>query len=201
MQEKYAQLALENTVRLLGIDSPSGYTENAAKYVQAQFAQMGYDAKITRKGGVLIDLGGEDAQDALLLEAHTDTLGGMVAQIKGNGRLRITNVGGMNANNAEAENVRVITKFSGAIDGTVQLCDASVHVNGNYSTTPRTFDTVEVCWTRTSARRRMFASSASMWAISSALTRAAASPKAGTSRAASWMTSCLSASCRRSRSI
>ena len=49
MQEKYAQLALENTVRLLGIDSPSGYTENAAKYVQAQFAQMGYDAKITRK--------------------------------------------------------------------------------------------------------------------------------------------------------
>ena len=144
MQEKYAQLALENTVRLLGIDSPSGYTENAAKYVQAQFAKMGYDAKITRKGGVLIDLGGEDAQDALLLEAHTDTLGGMVAQIKGNGRLRITNVGGMNANNAEAENVRVITKFSGAIDGTVQLCDASVHVNGNYSTTPRTFDTVEV---------------------------------------------------------
>lgn len=144
MQEKYAQLALENTVRLLGIDSPSGYTENAARYVQAQFAQMGYDAKITRKGGVLIDLGGEDAQDALLLEAHTDTLGGMVAQIKGNGRLRITNVGGMNANNAEAENVRVITKFSGAIDGTVQLCDASVHVNGNYSTTPRTFDTVEV---------------------------------------------------------
>lgn len=119
MQEKYAQLALENTVRLLGIDSPSGYTENAAKYVQEQFAQMGYDAKITRKGGVLIDLGGEDTQDALLLEAHTDTLGGMVAQIKGNGRLRITNVGGMNANNAEAENVRVITKFSGAIDGTV----------------------------------------------------------------------------------
>ena len=144
MQEKYAQLALENTVRLLGIDSPSGYTENAAKYVQAQFAQMGYDAKITRKGGVLIDLGGEDTQDALLLEAHTDTLGGMVAQIKGNGRLRITNVGGMNANNAEAENVRVITKFSGIYEGTVQLCDASVHVNGNYSTTPRTFDTVEV---------------------------------------------------------
>lgn len=144
MQEKYAQLALENTVRLLGIDSPSGYTENAAKYVQAQFAQMGYDAKITRKGGVLIDLGGEDTQDALLLEAHTDTLGGMVAQIKGNGRLRITNVGGMNANNAEAENVRVITKFSGIYEGSVQLCDASVHVNGNYSTTPRTFDTVEV---------------------------------------------------------
>lgn len=45
MQEKYAQLALENTVRLLGIDSPSGYTENAAKYVQAQFAKWGTTRK------------------------------------------------------------------------------------------------------------------------------------------------------------
>ena len=137
MQEKYAQLALENTVRLLGIDSPSGYTENAAKYVQEQFAKMGYDAKITRKGGVLIDLGGEDTQDALLLEAHTDTLGGMVAEIKGDGRLRIVNVGGMNANNAEAENVRVVTKFDGKYEGTLQLTDASIHVNGDYSTTAR----------------------------------------------------------------
>ena len=68
MQEKYAQLALENTVRLLGIDSPAGYTENAAKYVQAQFAQMGYDAKITRKGGVLMYLaviGYKKAKDSL----------------------------------------------------------------------------------------------------------------------------------------
>mgnify|MGYP002747126005 CR=1 FL=1 len=144
MQEKYAQLALENTVRLLGIDSPSGYTENAAKYVQAQFAQMGYDAKITRKGGVLIDLGGEDTQDALLLEAHTDTLGGMVAQIKGNGRLRITNVGGMNANNAEAENCRIVTKFNGTYEGTLQLCDASIHVNDNYNDTSRKWKAMEV---------------------------------------------------------
>ena len=98
---------------------------------------MGYDAKITRKGGVLIDLGGEEAQDALLLEAHTDTLGGMVAQIKGNGRLRITNVGGMNANNAEAENVRVITKFSGAIDGTVHVRKLGIDVGDFVCFDPR----------------------------------------------------------------
>ena len=144
MDEKYAQIALENTMRLLAIDSPSGYTEEAAKYVREAFAALGYEAHITRKGGVLVDLGGADAQNALLLEAHTDTLGGMVAQIKGNGRLRITNIGGMNANNAEAENVRVVTKFSGDYEGTLQLCDASIHVNGDYSTTKRTFDSVEV---------------------------------------------------------
>ena len=61
--------------------------------------------RITRKGGVLIDLGGQDAQDALLLEAHADTLGAMVAEIKGNGRLRVTNLGGMRAENGETENV------------------------------------------------------------------------------------------------
>jgi putative aminopeptidase FrvX len=144
MNRKYAELALQRTMELLKIDSPTGYTADAVNAVAEIFTQMGYEAHLTQKGGVLIDLGGEDASDALLLEAHTDTLGGMVAEIKSNGRLRITNLGGINANNAEAENVRVITKFDGAVEGTVQLCNASTHVNGNYSTTARTFDTVEV---------------------------------------------------------
>ena len=84
------------------------------------------------------------AVDALLLEAHADTLGGMVAEIKGNGRLRIVNVGGMNANNAEAENCRIVTKFDGIYEGTLQLCDASIHVNDNYNDTARKWKTVEV---------------------------------------------------------
>lgn len=144
MNRKYAELALQRTMELLKIDSPTGYTADAVKTVGGIFTQMGYETHPTQKGGVLIDLGGEDASDALLLEAHADTLGGMVAEIKSNGRLRITNLGGMNANNAEAENVRVVTKFDGVVEGTVQLCNASTHVNGNYSTTARTFDTVEV---------------------------------------------------------
>lgn len=144
MLNKYTDLALQKTMELLAIDSPSGYTAEAEKYVLDTFQQMGYTAYRTVKGGVMVDLGGVDAQDALLLEAHADTLGGMVAQIKGNGRLRITNVGGMNANNAEAENVRVITKFDGIVEGTLQLCNASLHVNANYSGTNRSFDTTEV---------------------------------------------------------
>ena len=140
----YTKFIMDETVKILSIDSPTGYTDDAADFIMTELRGLGYAPLKTNKGGVLVDLGGKNAEDGVLIETHLDTLGGMVAQIKGNGRLRITNVGGMNANNAEAENVRVITKFSGAIDGTVQLCDASVHVNGNYSTTPRTFDTVEV---------------------------------------------------------
>ena len=92
---------------------------------------------------MLVNLGGADEKDALLLEAHTDTLGAMVAEVKANGRLRLTPLGGMRAENAETENVRVHTRTGRIIEGTVQLCNASVHVNGEDGEAKRTFDTVE----------------------------------------------------------
>lgn len=144
MTREYADYAWEQTSALLAIDSPSGYTAAAAEWVRAAFAALGFEAVITTKGGVLVDLGGKDAQDGLLLQAHADTLGAMVAQIKGDGRLRLTNLGGMNPNNAEAENVRVYTRSGRVIEGTCQLCNASVHVNGEYSATKRGWDTVEI---------------------------------------------------------
>ncbi len=142
--ENYVNYAVEKTVELLSIDSPTGYTRAAEDFVLREFSALGFPAERTVKGGILIDLGGENKDDALMLEAHADTLGGMVAEIKGNGRLRIVNVGGMNANNAEAENCRVVTKFSGVYEGTLQLVNASVHVNGDYGDTKRTFDAMEV---------------------------------------------------------
>lgn len=144
MDRKYADYATEQAVALLGIDSPSGYTKEAAEWVRAAFCALGFAAEITTKGGVLIDLGGADANDALLLEAHADTLGAMVAEIKANGALRVTNLGGMRAENGEAENVRIHTRDGKAYEGTLQLCNASVHVNGSYGDTKRSFDTTEV---------------------------------------------------------
>ena len=142
--KNYVNYAVEKAVELLAIDSPTGYTRAAEDYVLKEFAALGFSAVRTVKGGILIDLGGKDENDALLLEAHADTLGGMVAEIKGNGRLRIVNVGGMCASNAETENCRIITKFNGIYEGTLQLCNASVHVNGDYATTARKWETVEV---------------------------------------------------------
>ncbi len=144
MTYEYAKYAADKAAELLAIDSPSGFTDNAAAWVKAAFENLGFTAELTRKGGVLITLGGEDDTDALLLQAHTDTLGAMVAEIKGNGRLRVTNLGGMRAENAEAENVRVYTRDGKFIEGTLQLCNASVHVNSSYGDTKRSFDTTEV---------------------------------------------------------
>ncbi len=144
IEMKYADFAWEQTASLLAVDSPSGYTKAAAQWVKSAFESLGFNATITTKGGVIIDLGGKDANDGLLLEAHADTLGAMVASIKGDGRLKLTGLGGMNPNNAEAENVRVHTRSGKVIEGTCQLCNASVHVNGDYSSAKRSWDTVEI---------------------------------------------------------
>ena len=144
IEMKYADFAWEQTVSLLAIDSPSGYTRTAAEWVKQAFEQLGFTATITVKGGVIIDLGGKDENDGLLLEAHADTLGAMVAQIKGDGRLKMTALGGMRPENAEAENVKVYTRGGKVIDGTCQLCNASIHVNGSYGDTKRSWDTVEI---------------------------------------------------------
>ena len=144
MERKYAEIAVEKAVAVLGIDSPTGYTKEAAEAVCGWFSELGYDAELTVKGGVLVDLGGEDAADALLLQAHLDTLGGMIAEIKGNGRLRLTNLGGMKANNGETENVRIHTRSGEIYEGTLQLHNPSVHVNKDYGTAERNFDTTEV---------------------------------------------------------
>ena len=138
LNRTYAEYAAEKACALLAIDSPTGYTK-------AEFTALGYPAEITVKGGVMVDLGGTDSPEGgLLLAAHADTLGGMVAEIKGNGRLRLTNLGGMKADNGECENVRVHTRSGRVIEGTLQLCNASVHVNKDYSSASRTFDTTEV---------------------------------------------------------
>ncbi len=142
--KNYANYAIDETTSLLAIDSPTGYTSAAAEFVKGGFEKLGYLPRITEKGGVIVNVGSAEGDGGLLLEAHTDTLGAMVAEIKGNGRLRITPLGGLRAENCEAENVRVHTRDGKVISGTIQLCNASVHVNPSYGDTKRSFDTVEV---------------------------------------------------------
>ena len=144
---KYTDLIMEKAAKLLSIDSPTGYTADAAEWVCREFEALGYAPRLTVKGGVLVKLAdgpAEAADNGLLLEAHTDTLGGMVSRIKSDGRLELTRLGGMNPNNAEAENVRVVTKFNGVLEGTCQLVNASIHVNGQYNDTKREWSSVEV---------------------------------------------------------
>ena len=139
----YTKYATDKAMEILAIDSPTGYTQKAVEWLVTQLKSFGYNPKITAKGGVLADLGGS-SEKGLMLTAHTDTLGGMVAEIKDNGRIRLTNIGGLNANNCETENVKIYTRNDKIFEGTFQLCNASVHVNKEYGKTERTFDSCEV---------------------------------------------------------
>ena len=144
MNYEYAKYATEKAKELLSIDSPTGFTDRAADWVQNAFTDLGFEARRTVKGGVLVDFGGEKGEDGLILMAHTDTLGGMVAEVKANGRLRIVPLGGLSPQNIETENVRVYTRDGRVIEGTCQLINASTHVNGKFGSEPRSFDTLEI---------------------------------------------------------
>ncbi|MBO5618095.1 MAG: M42 family metallopeptidase [Pseudobutyrivibrio sp.] len=142
--EKYVDYIVKQTEDILAIDSPTGFTANAAKHLMAEYEKLGFKPELTTKGGVLVDLGGSDADDAILIEAHMDTLGGMVSKIKANGNLEITPLGGFNPNNGESENCRIYTRDGSVYEGTLQLNNASVHVNDDYSSTTREFNCMEV---------------------------------------------------------
>lgn len=143
--EQRTDSCVRRAVELLAIDSPSGYTRQAAEHVMGAYEAMGLRPEMTRKGGVMVCLNPEaPAEDGLLLEAHLDTLGAMVSEISGSGRLHLTSLGGMQPNNGEAENVRIVTRSGKVYTGTFQLKNASTHVNGEYASTKREYKTMEV---------------------------------------------------------
>lgn len=120
---------LEALRKLVSIDSPSGYTRQVEDWLLSELKNLGFTPVRPNKGGVVCNLGGEG--DGLLLLAHVDTLGAMVHTILDNGRLQITRIGGLQPSNVETEIVRVKTRFSGEYEGTIQLMNASAHVNPN----------------------------------------------------------------------
>ena len=66
MIAKYGDYILEKAAELLAIDSPTGYTAEAADWVMKEFAALGCQVKQTIKGGVLIDFGGDDAENGIV---------------------------------------------------------------------------------------------------------------------------------------
>jgi len=136
------QYAVDATLKLLSIDSPTGYTRKATDHLLAVLGEMGFSPVRTRKGAVLCPLGGEG--HPLVLAAHTDTLGLMVRAIKANGRLAFTRLGGPNFQAIETENVTVITRAGTRHTGVVELKNASAHVNADLNTEKRDDSTLEI---------------------------------------------------------
>ena len=55
--KNYVEYITDVTCQLLAIDSPTGYTRNAAEFVMEEYRKLGYEPQMTVKGGVIVDLG------------------------------------------------------------------------------------------------------------------------------------------------
>ncbi len=141
---QYTDYAVKKACELLAIDSPTGFTKNAVAFAKAEFESLGFKTTPTNKGGLVVHLGGKDKQNGIMLQAHVDTLGGMVAEIKSTGALRIKALGGLLTANCEAENVTIYTREGKTYSGVLQLHNPSAHVNSDYRDTKRDFSTTEV---------------------------------------------------------
>lgn len=138
--EAEKEFIMEQLQKLLAIDSPTGYHENVQSYLVKELEALGFAPHCLRKGGVIVNLGGQG--NPLMMMSHVDTLGCFVHYIKGNGRLAISNQS-LNPNNIETETVHVITRDEKVYDGTIQLENASIHVNDDPNRA-RDFGSIEV---------------------------------------------------------
>ncbi|MEN6314505.1 MAG: peptidase M42, partial [Clostridiaceae bacterium] len=97
IDREYLDYAIKQIIDLCSIPSPAGFTKHAEEYLIKEFENLGYKTVHSKKGSVIVDLGGEG--NGLVLAAHIDTLGAMVRSVKENGRLRLTKIGFYPENN------------------------------------------------------------------------------------------------------
>jgi aminopeptidase len=114
---------------LLNIYSPTGDTERAVAYVRKAFESLGLETKLNAKGALIATWEGQSAGRPRALTAHVDTLGAMVKEIKPNGRLRLTQLGGYVWNTVEGEGCFVRTATGVTVSGTILPTKASLHVH------------------------------------------------------------------------
>jgi putative aminopeptidase FrvX len=133
-------------VKLLNISSPTGFAEPAVAFVEkelSQFSQL--QLTRTRKGALVAKWAVESDLPPVALTAHTDTLGAVVKEIKPNGRLKLSRIGGIQWPSVETEGVWVFPSAGEKIRGSVLIDTASGHVHGAAgSETPRNDDHMEV---------------------------------------------------------
>ncbi len=116
---------------VLNIPSPSGYTQNIMKYIEDILTSKKVDYKVTNKGAIVATIEGEDNDYQKTLSCHVDTLGAMVKEVKSNGRLALTQVGGYMMTSVEGECCKIHTRDDKVYEGTIQTIKPSVHIHSD----------------------------------------------------------------------
>jgi len=131
--------------RVVSVPSPTGYTEKALQLILEEVTRLAPHAEVFRlkKGAVLVRVPGK-REETLVLDAHVDTLGAMVKEIKPDGRLAFTPIGGFLMTAVECENVQVHTEKRGTVTGTILSNSQSVHVYDDARKLERKAENMEI---------------------------------------------------------
>lgn len=103
---------------ILNTPSPTGLAEPAIVFTEqalATFRDLQFSR--TRKGALVVTWTGVKSDAPRALSAHADTLGAMVKQIKPNGRLSMTKIGGYAWNTVEGEGCAIHTSSGDMLRG------------------------------------------------------------------------------------
>lgn len=133
----YRQTLLQNAQALLEIDSPTGFTKEAAAFLAQRAEELGFPCSITRKGCVMMTIPGRDPSKTVLISGHVDTLGLMVRSITEDGMLKFTLLGGPIVPTLDGEYCRVHTRSGQVYTGTILSLSPSSHVYTDSKTRPR----------------------------------------------------------------
>jgi aminopeptidase len=143
--EEIVNHIVDTLVQLVSIPSPSGFTQEIIRFIERKMERYGVPMTRNHKGGLLMTLEGADHRKQRVLTAHVDTLGAMVKEIKANGRLKLSMIGGYAWNAIEGEYCNIHTAKNGVITGTIMIDKASVHVHGDETRkAERSQETIEV---------------------------------------------------------
>jgi putative aminopeptidase FrvX len=134
-------------VGLLNTPSPTGYHVEAIEYVRQAFEKLAIPnlkISLTTKGALLAVWKGSSNTAPRGVTAHTDTLGLMVREVKKNGRLKTSPLGGIVWPALEMEGVTVRTHDNRRYRGTILSANPSSHVNREIFTSERNAESMEV---------------------------------------------------------
>ncbi len=116
---------------LLNTPSPTGFADQAIDLSAAALAEFPMlELSRTRKGALVARWPGINNDAPRALTAHADTLGAMVKEIKRNGRLKMSKIGGFAWTTVEGEGCTVFTNKNGPMRGSILLDKASSHIFG-----------------------------------------------------------------------
>ena len=132
LPEINTQFLLDFLTKLLNTPSPTGFAEPAIAFTEQTLTK--HPGCHSRPGHAREPYWqrwkGNRIMARLPLTAHADTLGGMVKEIKSNGRLKLTRIGGYAWNTIEGEGCTVFTRGGRQVRGSILLTKASSHVFG-----------------------------------------------------------------------